>query len=357
MNKISQKCIQFFKKINFQILVITIFVVNTNGYAESKKNLALIIGNATYKDGVLKEVRPDTRIIKKAISSLGIGLFEEKVHLNLSSKKEMDKLFKRYIKAINHSDFSFIYYAGHGVVHEGESYLIPVNVNMKDNVDIKYDAVNLSKVVERLESSKVGLSLLFLDTCRNSPYRGGIINRGLSRIKGVKSEMIISYATAAGDQVNDKNPYAEVLAELISKSPNIQIEGLLNELRGLVKKQTSNKQNPDFISFRSTSEPFCFAKCQSSSSTPSKTLQSRYEKAVNTINNNGDYKKAIRELTSLTNDGYPDAMCSLGMIYMAGKKARQNKQMGCELIRDAAKIGSNKAEKLYAKLQRIKTCK
>ena len=335
-------------------IIISIIAITSTVTISSPVNndrLALIIGNAAYtKSPTLIHPLPDTKKIHKALFLQDIKLFENKVHHNLD-QEEMEGLFKRFAKAAKNK-IALVYYAGHGVQYDSQSYLIPIGIDMTDEIKLKYHAVNISMLLDFLKDEKVKAGLLFLDTYRNNPFRGGG-NRGLARAKGIKTEIIISYATAADDQVADENPYAEVLSELIGSKSDLPIEAVLKLLRKNVIQQTKGKQNPDYVSFFAK-QNFCFAKCAERKK--SIDIDAYYQEAIDWLDgtDQSQYRKAIRQLTWLAEDGHSDAMFRLGVVYYLGKGTRQNKAIGCGWIKDAADAENEQAEKQYNELPSCK---
>ena len=167
------------------------------------ERIALVIGNQAYtKTGVLRQPVADAKLMAKAFKSRHIPLFENKGHFDLNSA-EMEGLLERFSAQIKRANYEavLIYYAGHGVQYNGQNYLIPVNVSLKSAAMIKHKAMSLNLVLDYLKEAGSKVNVVFLDACRNNPFRG---TRGLARIAPpTDTETLISYSTAVNDVAAD----------------------------------------------------------------------------------------------------------------------------------------------------------
>ena len=89
---------------------------------EKEKRLALVIGNANYEKGALKNPVNDAKLIVKALDSLGFEVLE---YYNLTTQRQLKKAILEFGAKRDSANVGFVYYAGHGVQVNNENYLLP----------------------------------------------------------------------------------------------------------------------------------------------------------------------------------------------------------------------------------------
>jgi len=234
---------------------------NDNLLRTNEKRIALVIGIENYKISPLKNPVNDALLMKDTLENLN---FEVLYYENLDQKsfKEAIYAFEDKIKKFNSPDTDVLfYYSGHGIQHNGENYLIPINSKFDSPRDLEYETIPLGRVVSSLEGAD-GVKIVFLDACRNSPFRSYVrgTNKGLSYFIAPKGS-IIGFSTSPGDVADDGNsynsPYTLALAESIKKY-NISIEQSLKLTSKIVLEKTGNIQQPWYSS--SLSVDFYFNK-------------------------------------------------------------------------------------------------
>jgi len=230
------------------LLVPYILIASTNSralYIKKYKNeskTALIIGNGTYGYfSNLNNAINDAKDMKNILESKGF-----KVHyLRDATLRQMDKMIDRFANDLKKGGVGLAYFAGHGVEVDGKNYLIPVDTELRDKSDLKYDAFPVDKLIDRMENAKNRLSILVLDACRNDPFsRSG--GGGLAAINNAKG-MYVAYATAPGEVASDggasKNGlFTKYLIKEIKKPQ--PLESVFKNTRVAVMKESKEKQLP-----------------------------------------------------------------------------------------------------------------
>lgn len=91
------------------------------------------------------------------------------------------------------------FYAGHGVQLDGRNYLIPLGAQIQSERDVDLEAVDVARVLVRMEESKSRLNIAILDACRDNPFGRSFrsSSRGLAQIDA-PSGTLIAYATSPG---------------------------------------------------------------------------------------------------------------------------------------------------------------
>lgn len=143
-----------------------------------------------------------------------------------------------------------VYYSGHGVEKEKESYLIPIDALIKQDSDIPIDGVAPAGWLVLLEKANAKIVLVVLDACRDNPFiirsRGGV--KGLTRVHGDDAEgILVAYATRNGEPADDgdgsNSPYALALARQLKRTDQ-PIRLAFEKIGDEVRAATRNKQKP-----------------------------------------------------------------------------------------------------------------
>ncbi len=94
------------------------------------------------------------------------------------------------------------FFAGHGVQVSGVNYLIPIGANITRQSEVEFEAISPNRVLSSMEAAGNRLNRVFLDACRNNPFKGSrfrAIGGGLAAVRNAPRGSLISYATGAGD--------------------------------------------------------------------------------------------------------------------------------------------------------------
>ena len=216
-----------------------------------KNRKALVIGNASYVDQTpLKNPINDARAVAAKLQEIGFEVtYKEDLKV-----REFGRALGSFERTLSSSDISLIYYAGHGIEVDGENYLIPVDAELRNASDVKFETVMLQDAVSAsLNTGK--LSMVLIDACRDNPFAKSMkgknrsIGRGLSVVDAQRSKVdqIISFAAESGEFAEDGNgdnsPYATALIDLLDE-PNLEVGKLFRKLGDSVESMTKGKQIP-----------------------------------------------------------------------------------------------------------------
>jgi len=216
---------------------------------------ALVIGNAEYSTSALRNPVNDARKVEATLQKLG---FEVTLKTNLD-KRHFDTAINAFTTEIQPTDEVLFYYSGHGTQVEGENFLIPVGIEIVDEIGCKYDAVNCNGLIERLQ--KAALSIIVLDACRDNPYKGVRSgNKGLAAMECKAGSQYIIYSTERGKTATDGSgsisPFTEVFTAQALVSDRT-IEEMMRDVVSEVKEKTEGRQIP--FSYGNLEFPFYFA--------------------------------------------------------------------------------------------------
>jgi hypothetical protein len=207
--------------------------------------VALVIGNAAYLEGPLRNPVNDARAMDQKLTSLGFRV--ERIE-NLK-RQQIGRTMSAFSNSIKAGDEVVVFYAGHGVQVKGINYLPAVDADIQTEDDVPLNSLNLNALMERLDETKAGLKLFFLDACRNNPYartfRSG--DRGLARVSAAPSGTLIHFATRPGSVAADgtgaNGLYTTELLRHLG-TPNVPVETMLKRVSVAVETQSKGQQEP-----------------------------------------------------------------------------------------------------------------
>ena len=212
-----------------------------------RERLALVIGNASYTEGPLRNPVNDSRLIADTLRKVGFEVLE---YENMS-QREMKRAIRTFgdkLDGLSEDAVGLVYYSGHGIQADNTNYLIPVDAKISSEADLDIEAVSASSILKQMEFARNGLNIVILDACRNNPYGRSFrsASKGLARMDAPVGS-IVAYATSPGNVAYDgsgnNSPYTKALAEAMLQE-GLKIEELLKRVRISVAEDTNNKQIP-----------------------------------------------------------------------------------------------------------------
>ena len=142
------------------------FLVSANA-AFADKRVAFVVGNGAYKNvAALPNPAVDAKSMAKLLRNVGFDVVEGS---NLTRDRMTEKLID-FGKKAEGADVALFFYAGHGIAVNGTNYLLPVDADLKSEMDVKLGAaINVDLTLEQtMGDAKV--KLVFLDACRDNPF-------------------------------------------------------------------------------------------------------------------------------------------------------------------------------------------
>jgi hypothetical protein len=268
-------------------------------FSQDEKRLALVIGNANYDLGVLKNPVNDAVLMSKTLKEVG---FEVMLYTDLVDRHSMNEALRDFKEKIPDYETCLVYYAGHGVQINTQNYLIPTQVNLRDKYDVDEYCFPVDRILSYLnaiDKSNDNLNIVILDACRNNPFERKwsrtVQGKGLAKIES-PAGTLIAYSTDEGTTADDNakmdnSLYCSTLSEVI-EIPNLTVEQVFKEVMIKVQDQSGNRQNPTFTS--KFSGDFIFKKEIDLSSTNVTSLLKSATKLYKR-NDIGDWTKANKK--------------------------------------------------------------
>jgi hypothetical protein len=222
--------------------------------AHADRRVAFVVGNGTYKN---VDQLPNPPVDAKAMAALlrnnGFDVVEG---INLNRDAMTAKLREFALKTPG-ADIAIFFYAGHGIAVDGKNYLIPIDADLKSEVDVKLGAAVDVDVTLDQTLSDAKVKLVLLDACRDNPFAAKI--RSASRTRAVTvatglAEMksgegtLIAFATGPGQTALDgdtggNSPFTRALLAHITE-PGVEIQQAMTRVRADVNARTAKQQLP-----------------------------------------------------------------------------------------------------------------
>jgi Caspase domain/Putative peptidoglycan binding domain len=234
-------------------LSLAAFLVSADA-AFADKRVAFVVGNGAYKNvAALPNPAIDAKSIAKVLRNVGFDVVEG---TNLTRDKMTEKLLE-FGKKAEGADVALFFYAGHGIAINGTNYLLPVDADLKSEMDVKLgSAINIDVTLEQTMSD-AKVKLVFLDACRDNPFAAKIRSAKATRSVAVASGLaemksgegtLIAFATGPGQtaldgEVGTNSPFTRALMANIA-APGVEIQQAMTKVRAQVNEETNKSQLP-----------------------------------------------------------------------------------------------------------------
>lgn len=208
------------------------------------KRLALVIGNAAYKNRPLSSPKNDADDMSTTLKKFGFEVIDVR-DANLS---EMRKAVREFGNRLMNYDVGLVYYSGHGIEVKGRNFFLPVSEDIRHEDEVADQALDANLILEKMASANKNVNILIVDACRNNnlaaKYKSKTV--GLAAMEAPKGT-IVAFSTSPGKVAEDgksrNSPYTKyLLKEMIV--PNRPIESVFKATRRGVLEETRGRQTP-----------------------------------------------------------------------------------------------------------------
>ncbi len=249
-------------------------LVSLQAQAAAGDRIALVVGNSDYRK-VPKLINPanDAADMATSLGRLGYSV----KHLADLDYNHFRQALIEFGNAAKTADKAVIFFAGHGVEMDGKNWLIPVDAEIKSEIDVYAEAINLETLIDISVMPKI-IGLVVLDSCRNDPFEttkiaaaGRALSsrpapskaaaapasgtpsaptpltagaRGLAPVE-VSDNVLVAFAAAAGTTASDgagrNSPYSGSLLRHV-ETPQLEINYLFRIVHDEVWKETGTQE-------------------------------------------------------------------------------------------------------------------
>jgi uncharacterized caspase-like protein len=222
--------------------------------ARADKRVAFVVGNGAYKNVAQLPNPPiDAKAMAAVLRNVGFDVVEG---TNLTRDTMTEKLLD-FGKKAQGADVAVFFYAGHGIAISGTNYLLPVDADIKSEMDVKLgSAINIDLTLDQTMSD-AKVKLVFLDACRDNPFAAKIKSNSATRSVSVQAGLaemksgegtLIAFATGPGQTALDgqegtNSPFTRALIAHIT-TPGVEIQQAMTEVRAQVNEETNKGQLP-----------------------------------------------------------------------------------------------------------------
>jgi uncharacterized caspase-like protein len=235
------------------IFSLTCMAFTTVTAAKADRRVAFVVGNGAYKNVAQLPNPPiDAKAMAGVLRNVGFDVVEG---TNLTRDTMTQKLLE-FGKRAQGADVAVFFYAGHGIAISGTNYLLPVDADIKSEMDVKLGAaINIDLTLDQTMSD-AKVKLVFLDACRDNPFAAKIkatatrsvsVQQGLAEMKSGEGTLI-AFATGPGQTALDgqegtNSPFTRALIAHVTQ-PGVEIQQAMTEVRAQVNEETSKGQLP-----------------------------------------------------------------------------------------------------------------
>jgi uncharacterized caspase-like protein len=236
------------------VILSLICMLVTAHTAKADKRVAFVVGNGAYRNVAQLPNPPiDAKAMAGVLRNVGFDVVEG---TNLTRDKMTERLLE-FGKKAQGADVALFFYAGHGIAIGGTNYLLPVDADIKSEMDVKLgSAINIDLTLDQtMGDAKV--KLVFLDACRDNPFTAKIKSNSATRSVSVQSGLaemksgegtLIAFATGPGQtaldgEVGTNSPFTRGLIAHIT-TPGVEIQQAMTEVRAQVHEETNKGQLP-----------------------------------------------------------------------------------------------------------------
>src|ERR1700754_1612296 len=236
------------------IILSLICMAFTANVAKADRRVAFVVGNGAYNNvAALPNPAIDAKSMASVLRNIGFEVVEGS---NLTRDKMTERLLE-FGKKAQGADVALFFYAGHGIAIGGTNYLLPIDADIKSEMDVKLGAaINIDLTLDQtMGDAKV--KLVFLDACRDNPFAAKIKSNSATRRVSVQTGLaemksgegtLIAFATGPGQTALDgkegtNSPVTRALLGNIA-SPGVEIQQAMTKVRAQVNEETNKGQLP-----------------------------------------------------------------------------------------------------------------
>lgn len=209
--------------------------------AGTPPRIALVIGNAAYREAALANAAVDARA---AADALRQGEFDL-VSVENADRAALEQAVTTFRGKLARGAQVVVFYSGHAVQLRGRNFLVPVDAGLRGPADLARGALDLDQFIDALIVSRPASAVVVLDAAHANPWQsrlGG--GKGLAPIEQIESIAIMA-PVAPGQVIAEApgraNPAIEEWLKAV-RTPGLDMTEALARTRNAVSRATKRKQ-------------------------------------------------------------------------------------------------------------------
>ena len=215
--------------------------------AAQNPRIALVIGNATYRDAALATTANDAGLIARTLQAAGFDVVGAR-DLDGQSLRTAFRDFLDKASAAGPDMQAFVYLAGRGVQYDGDNYFVPVDAQINRDADVPIDALRISDFAHALAQTPGKARIIVLDAARANPYasQGSPLAPGLALVDPEPGELVAFNAapgTLAGDEQGPYGVFGKTLAGAMRQG-GVDVAEVFDQTRVTVNQLTQGALLP-----------------------------------------------------------------------------------------------------------------
>src|ERR1700760_2064835 len=209
--------------------------------------IALVVGNATYRDAALATPANDAGLVAQTLQAAGFDVVGAR-DLDGQSLRTALRDFLQKAQAAGPDMQAFVYLSGRGVQYNGDNYFVPVDAQIARDADVPIEAIRIADFSHALAATPGRARIIVLDAARANPYasQGSPLAPGLALVDPERGELIAFNAapgTLAGDEEGPYGVYGKTLSGAIRQG-GVDIVQAFDQTRVSVNSETQGALLP-----------------------------------------------------------------------------------------------------------------
>ncbi len=232
-------------KIKIFLFALTCVSFSTVAQAPLDVRVALVIGNAAYKNiPALGNSTNDAKSMAAVLRKLGFSVVE----VVDGSKDQMSKAIDQMqIQLKGKQAVGMLYYAGHGLQLDWHNYMVPVDAKLNQASDVPKQTIDIENVIDMFKRSTTRMNIIVLDACRDNPFAGKASGKGLAQLDAPPGTYL-AFATSPGnvaedgDEASGNGLFTHFLLKELQRPA--RIEDVFKRVRLQVRQKSQGRQIP-----------------------------------------------------------------------------------------------------------------
>ena len=123
----------------------SLLLLGSTAWAQPERRVALVIGNAAYREAPLKNPANDAKAIATLLQKQG---FKVILRQN-ASKSEMENAVAEFGEQLSQDSVGLFFFAGHGMQVGGRNYLVPTDAKITSEQRVRLETLDVDIVLFR----------------------------------------------------------------------------------------------------------------------------------------------------------------------------------------------------------------